>query len=134
MMSSLVVTSSYGALLWILMLTLAYRVVLMRRKLGVGVGDGHKIELRRVIGAHQNAVENIPIMLILMALYEYRHGADIWLHGLAVVFLIGRVMNAYGVSRHSGRSIGRNYGMWMTVICISLLAILNLAIPIATIP
>jgi len=130
MQTFLVISSSYAALLTFLLLALAYRVVLLRRKLLVGVGDGHKQELRRAIGAHQNAAENIPIMVILMVLYEMVQGADIWLHSCAVVFTLGRLLNAWGVSHYNNASASRVYGMWMTVVAMATMAFLNVGVRI----
>jgi uncharacterized protein len=122
----LTTTAIYASLLTLLLLTLAYRVILLRRKLLVGIGDGHKIELRRAIAAHQNAVENIPIMLFLMAIYEFNQGSDFWLQAFAALFTIGRLLNAWGVSRINNNSPGRFYGMVMSVVAMISLAIFNL--------
>jgi len=125
MQNNIMVSAGYAAFFTLFLLLLALRVIQLRRSLLVGIGDGHKSELRRAIAAHQNAVENIPVALILMALYEFNRGSVVWLHICALVFLVGRLLNAWGVSRHNNQSIGRFYGMLMTVASMTTLALLN---------
>ena len=67
---SIQVSSMYIALLGLLMLTLAVLVVKMRICFKVGIGnEGHE-PLMLAIGTHANAVEYVPIALLLLICLE----------------------------------------------------------------
>ena len=72
-------TPVYASLLVALILVLAYRVVTFRRGEGIPLGDekGSKA-MKSAVRAHANAIENIPIALILLALLELNH-LNIWI-------------------------------------------------------
>lgn len=100
---------------------LAYRVTVYRRRFGVGIGSGsaageqeNKQVLSRAIRAHANAVEYLPIAILLLALAELTGMTALWLHGLGIVLLVSRVLHAWGLSHSSGKSLGR---FWGTLLC-----------------
>lgn len=118
-MTSLPVTSLYTAIAALLLVGLAVRTAMMRRRLRVGVGDGDQPELARAIRVHSNAAEHIPIGMLLLALLELQGAYPIGLHGLALVFLVGRVLHARGLSRSPGPTMQRVWGIslnWLALI------------------
>ncbi len=111
---ALPITAIYAAILALLVLVLAFRVVRLRRSRHVGLGDGGNEDLRRAVRCHANLVEHAPFALILMAACEL-NGAPAWLlHGLGVPLVAGRLLHAQGLSRSSGRSLGRWWGTALT--------------------
>lgn len=60
------ITSFYGALAALLWVVLASNVILKRNRHQVGMGDGGNLHLARAVRVHANAVEYVPITLILM--------------------------------------------------------------------
>jgi uncharacterized membrane protein YecN with MAPEG domain len=121
------VTALYAALLAILVVVLALRVVAVRRHARVGLGTGEVGGgLEQRVRVHANAVENIPIALILLALLELGGLGSPWLHGLGATLLVARVLHAWGLSRHRGTSFGRFAGTLLTWIAILGMAILLL--------
>ncbi|MDH4274255.1 MAG: MAPEG family protein [Gammaproteobacteria bacterium] len=127
-MQTLHITTIYAATLAILLVVLAYRVAITRKKEKVGVGDGKNHTLIRLKAAHENAVDNIPIFLILFAVFEYNGGSSIILHFTGSLFLVARLLHAYGMSLHPGLSFGRLSGIFVSWICILSLAVLLLAL------
>jgi uncharacterized protein len=123
-----VVTSIYAALAIVLLLSLAYRVVQVRRSEKIGLGEGGSTQLQRRIRAHGNAVENIPIALIGLLLLELG-GMQAWvLHLLGAVLIVSRVLHAIGVSSRSGVSFGRFWGMlgtWLVLLAMAVLLLLQ---------
>ncbi len=116
------ITALYASLLAILMIVLALRVVWFRRKERVGLGDGEKPDLRKAIRTHGNAAENIPIALILLFLLETGQSALWLLHLFGGLTLLGRLLHASGLSRHSGTSFGRFYGAlisWLVILAMA---------------
>lgn len=126
-MNDLPITSLYAALgaLWIVLLS-AW-VIWLRNVEKVGIGHGQNPRMARAVRVHGNAVEYLPLALILLALAELNGSPAGWLHGCGVVLLVGRVIHAFGLGRTAGRSLGRILGMVLTVSTILILAVLNLS-------
>ncbi|GAB4168599.1 MAG: MAPEG family protein [Wenzhouxiangellaceae bacterium] len=117
----------YAGALALLLLVLSIRVVWLRRKHQVGLGDGGVRELGRAIRAHANFCEYVPIALILLVLLALAGDPDRWLINLlAGGLLIGRILHAYGLSRSAGTSPARLLGTsltWLVLLVAGALAI-----------
>ncbi|WP_251360000.1 MAPEG family protein [Kangiella sp. TOML190] len=120
---SLIYTPIYAAILAILMLVLATKVVLTRRKLRIGVGDKGDGAMLKVIRVHGNATEYVPITLILLALAELNGASAYLINSWGIAFVVGRLIHAYGLGRSIGVSFGRFYGTILTWLVILSLAI-----------
>ena len=116
------ITGLYAALLAVLQLVLTLRVVVLRRRLRVGIGFGGQDELARAVRAHGNLTEVLPLALILMAAAETQGLGEPWLHAAGITLFIARHLHAPALSLHPGRSFGRFWGSTLTW-----LAILGLA-------
>lgn len=116
------VTSLYAALCALLVLVLAARVALYRRSSRIGIGDGGDRVLARAVRAHANAIEYLPLALILLLLAELG-GAHAWLlHGCGIALVAARILHAFGLSRSAGYSPGRLIGTvatWLVVIVLA---------------
>ncbi len=122
-MTSPWITSLYASILGLLMIGLAVRVIRQRRRARVPIGDGGDKELRKRIRVHGNAIENIPILVILLFLFEANGGPSWLVHGFGVVCVLARLAHAFGYSRTSGPSLGRTCGVggsWVTLILLAL--------------
>lgn len=111
---SIGITSIYAAFLALLILLLSYRVVMLRRKFQVGIGTNGEKVLARAIRVHANAIEYIPICLLLMAFAEMQQASSWLMHGAGIALLLGRVLHAFGLSKSVGKSFGRFYGVILT--------------------
>lgn len=120
------ITGIYAALATLLVLILAARVSLGRGKARVGLGSGGDEELARRIRVHANALENLPLGLLLLLLLELDQVAPWWLHVFGIVLIVGRVLHAIGLSRSSGTSFGRFAGTALTWGVILVMALLLL--------
>lgn len=120
------VTAVYASLLAMLVVILVLVVVKLRRALRVGIGDGGNRDLIRAIRVHGNATESIPLFLVLLAAYELNGGPHMLLHTFGALFLLSRVMHAWGLYGSAGVSFGRFYGTVGTQVCLLGLAIANL--------
>ena len=120
------ITAVYASLLALLVVLLVVVVVRLRRSLRVGLGDGGNRDLLRAIRVHGNAVESIPLFLILFGVYEFNHGHPNMLHFFGAVFLLSRVLHAWGLFSSGGASPGRVSGTIGTNGCLLGLAIANL--------
>jgi uncharacterized membrane protein YecN with MAPEG domain len=121
------VTTLWTALiaLWILLLMLV--VVRLRWTRRVGLGDGGDKALLKAIRVHGNAIETMPIALLLMFGYELGGGLPWLLQVCGATLLASRVLHASGLRRSSGSSAGRMLGsiLWATVVVV--LAVLLIA-------
>ena len=96
------VTALYGSLYARLLLALALLVVRQRLGTRTEFGDGNHAALRRAIRVHANAVEYLPISLMMLALCELAGMSHLALHGWAGGLLIARIGHAFGLSRTEG--------------------------------
>lgn len=114
------ITSLYAALCGLIVLALAVRVIARRRAMKIGIGVGQDKELERFVRAHANAIEYLPIALIVLALCEARGLAAPLLHTFGVALVLGRVLHAQGLSRRSGVSFGRFWGLLLNLLMLLL--------------
>lgn len=120
------ITATYGALLALLVVLLVAVVVKLRRSLGVGMGDGGNRDLARAIRVHGNAIESIPLFLLLLAVYELNGGQAALLHLFGGAFFVSRVLHAWGLLTSSGASPGRTFGTLGTLLATLGVALANL--------
>ena len=122
------ITSIYAAVGALLVIALALRVVLRRRRLSVGLGDGGDSNLQQCIRVHANAIENLPLALLLLLLLELRGLPAMWLHGLGAGLIVTRLLHAWGFSRRKGVSFGRfagTLGNWLLVIAMAAMLLVH---------
>ena len=109
-MFTLQISPVYILLNILLILVLAYRVIILRRRFRIGLGDGNKKELRMAIASHANATENVPMLLLIMLVVELNGGHAGVLHTGGIILTLSRIWHALGTSRYAGASRGRYYG------------------------
>ncbi len=126
------ITGLYASILALIIIWLCYKVVAFRRKSRVDIGDGGDVVGIRHIRAQQNAVEYIPIALILLAAYELNGGNHMLLHGIGIALVIGRLIHPGGLVNGKGATFGRFYGTAITWLVILVLAGLNVGKYIAS--
>jgi len=120
------ITGLYAALGALLIFVLALRVMRLRHKHRVGIGTGGEESLARAIRAHANAIEYLPIALLLLLILELNQIRPWIVHAFGIVLIVGRVLHAIGLSRHAGTSFGRFAGIALTMLVILLMALLLL--------
>lgn len=122
------VTALYAGLCALLMAALALRVTSRRQQFRIGMGDDNNAALRVAVRAHANAVEYIPIALILLLLAELNGAAASVLHAAGSLFFGGRLAHVWGfVHAGGGYSRLRVAGIASNLVVILALAALNIA-------
>jgi uncharacterized membrane protein YecN with MAPEG domain len=121
------VTAVYAAILALVILALGINVTVHRLKLQVSLGDGGDPQMRRMIRLHGNAIEYLPLALLLMALYELNGGLHWALHVIGIALIAGRVIQTAAMWGSELPKPGRGIGQTTTWLCIGVLAVLNLA-------
>ena len=95
----LLITPIYAALLGLIFVVLSIKTIIIRRKSKVAVGDGNNPQLQRAMRVHANFAEYTPIAIILVGFVESLKYNEIIVHTLFSVFVLGRIIHAYGLSK-----------------------------------
>ncbi|WP_418114912.1 MAPEG family protein [Vibrio scophthalmi] len=117
------ITALYAALLAVLMMWLAVQVIKQRRKNKVAYADGGIEGLQIARSAQGNAVDSIPITVILLALLEMNGANVLLIHGIGILFLVARIVHARAILAQDLN--GRIMGMKLTFATMFTLVILN---------
>lgn len=121
------ITLLYAALCTLLVLVLAVRVIARRLSHQIGLGDGGDPELARRVRVHANAIEYLPLALLLLGGMELNGYPDSVIHAFGATLLASRALHAWGLSRHSGRSVGRFYGTALTLLLMASMSVFAIA-------
>ncbi|MFO8125371.1 MAPEG family protein [Yoonia sp.] len=128
-MTSLPVTSVTAVFAGVLILLLTIKVIQLRRRGGVILGDNDDHALTKAIRGHANAAEQLPIALIIMGLAELQGGNTPLLLLSALSLMVGRVMHGVYFAVHGTHWRLPMYGMMLTLIAQGLL-VLTLALTV----
>lgn len=123
------ITLFYAGALALIFLGLSLQVVRLRRRFQVGIGSGGHEPLDRVVRAHGNFSEYVPLAVVLLVLVELGTALPAWgLHLLGAVLLLARLMHGFfGLNRRSGYSVGRFWGTALTWLVIAASALMLMA-------
>lgn len=120
------ITALYAGILALVLTALAINVTVHRNKLKVLLGDGGNAQMLRMTRLHGNAVEYLPVGIVLMALYELDGGIPLALHVAGVALIVGRLLYISGMWSTADVGFGRIAGTSLTWLTIAALAALNL--------
>ena len=113
-MTVLPITLTVAAAAVLLNLWLGVRIARLRVAHKVLTGDGGVTPLMARMRAQANFIENAPLFVILLGLIELAHGSATWLWLVAIVFIVARVLHAFGMDRVGANPL-RGIGMALTV-------------------
>lgn len=122
------ITLISASFLGLLLIHLSYAVSKQRMRTKTDIGDGGDKELQRVIRAHGNFIEYVPMGLLLIGLLEMAELQKELLIGLAVMFVVGRYMHGLTFGKIEGRNRYRFWGTiftWLTILIASILGLLK---------
>ncbi len=108
----------YAALNGLILAVLSAMVMRARLKHQVLIGDGGVEALVLAQRAHGNAVEYIPITLILMGALAAMDGSAILLHAIGAALTVGRLLHGFALSRSAGATKGREIGIVLTFLAL----------------
>lgn len=120
------ITMLYAGLCTILVVLLALRVVQWRFRHKIGLGHGGDPQLQMRVRAHANAIENMPLALLLLGGMELNGYPGSLIHGFGATLFVSRCAHAWGLSHRSGTSRGRFLGSlftWLLMLAMALFAI-----------
>jgi uncharacterized membrane protein YecN with MAPEG domain len=94
--------------------------------LRVPLGDGGNAQMLRMIRLHANAIEYIPLALVLMLAYEINGGWHALLHAAGIALVVGRLLQTWGMWGSEIAGFGRRTGQSLTWLTIAVLAVFNI--------
>lgn len=114
----------YASLLALWIVWLSLRVIKLRRKKRIPLGDGGDQELLAAIRTQGNATEYLPIAIILLILLELYGGYFILIHLAGLTLIAGRLLHLKALKESNIRN--RVRGMQLTLFTIIGLSVLNI--------
>lgn len=121
--SALAAAGLYAALNALILLWLTTATALVRRKHMVLIGDGGVAHLGRTMRGHANAIENIPVMLVLLGFAAALGAPEIAIHVLGAAFTFGRAVHAWHFTHERAAQWQRAAGFGLSVLTIAAAAI-----------
>lgn len=127
---SIPITLLYASVFAVFALVLSFRAGSFRGKTGVSVlfGSPANMELAERVRVHQNFLEYVPMVLIVMGAIEANGGSSLFLYVVGDLLIVARIAHAVGLKHdnmaHIGRLIGAGgtalitlvvagYGLWI---------------------
>lgn len=104
----------YIALSFFLNFFLTARIIKLRRKYKIGIGTGGNESLACAIRAHGNLVEHAPLILLMLFILDVSKTSFYVVHALGFIFIVARLLHAWGISHSAGKSYGRFLGTLLT--------------------
>jgi len=121
--SAIAAVGFYAALNVAILLWLALATSRLRRTYKVYVGDGEIPHLVRVMRGHANAVENMPMMMVLLLVAALLGTPVAVLHALGACFTVGRAIHAWHFIQERGKRWERFVGYTLGFLAMALAAI-----------
>ena len=126
------ITLTYASIFALFALVLSFRAGTFRGKAGASIlyGEPLNTELAERVRVHQNFLEYVPMILIVMGALEANGASSMFLYICGDLLLVARVAHAIGLKHdnmaHKGRFIGAAgtalitlvmacYGVWLGV-------------------
>lgn len=110
------VTAFYAALIGLLAVVLAARVIVGRGTFATPAGDGGHAVLAQRIRAHANLAEHAPLALLLLGFAEASGAPKPYVHVIGVVLVLARLSSAVGLSNSLADRLPRRMGAGLTLL------------------
>ncbi len=110
------ITPVYAAILGLALAALGIRTIMLAR--GQADGEGDRLEHQKAMQAFNNLTEYAPMAMLLMWFLEQRSESALLIHIFCILFLLGRIVHAVGVSQVNETYAFRIVGMALTFVVI----------------
>jgi uncharacterized membrane protein YecN with MAPEG domain len=112
----------YASIFALFALALSCRAGGFRGKTGISVlfGEPANMQLAERVRVHQNFLEYVPMVVIVMAAIEASGGSSLFLYVVGDLLILARIAHAVGLKHdnmgHKGRLIGAGGTLLITVV------------------
>ncbi len=120
MENAIAVVGLYAGLNTLILLWIASSTGKLRAKHKVSIGDGGVLHLTRILRGHANAMENVPMALILMIVMAGLQTPVFVLHGFGIVLTIGRFCHAMHFIKEDAPGWQRALGATTSILVLGL--------------
>lgn len=120
------VTALYAGILGLVAIALGFGVGSLRGKTGISLGDGGNRALIVANRRHMNFVENVPLILVLMAMVELNGAPKMWLHVMGGVLVAARMVHPFGIDPDNMKMVSRFIGALGTMLVLLASAVILL--------
>lgn len=116
------VTALYAGVFALFALFLSFKAGSLRGKTGISILYGEPInwELAENVRRHQNFLEYVPMIIILMGAIELNGGSTLLLHIVGILLIISRIAHMLGLHAdnmsHAGRVVGAGGSALLTLV------------------
>jgi len=120
------VSGIYASVLALWILGLGFWVTRVRHSERIDLGLGSSDAMERSVRIHANAVENVPLAMILLFFAELSGTSAPIIHAIGGGVVLGRVLHFLGLRSSRGVSFGRWWGTAITWTSMASAAVLTL--------
>ncbi len=114
------ITAIYAAAMVAISVWLGFQVGSARGKTGISIFHGDDMSLGEKIRRHANFTENVPFVLVLLAILELNGAPAGLLHALGITLVVARIAHPLGLHadnmRHPLRAIGAGLTLLVSVV------------------
>lgn len=124
------ITPFYAGFFGLMLVALSWRIMRMRARLEVMIGDGGERDLDVAVRIQGNFIEYVPMALLLMAFAELQGENPYAIHALGLSLVIARLAHVHGMCQKNAAGKGRRFGAKLTftvIIAASLLCLASVA-------
>lgn len=120
------ITTLTTSILALLYVWLSLHVIKQRRVTKVSLGTGDQESLLKVVRAHGNFSEYVPLIIFLLAFSEANECYPVLLTILAMIIILGRTLHVFAFLYSKNHFKYRVHGMKMTITPIVILSLINI--------
>ena len=124
---SVPVVALYGAVNAFINIGLALAVSRARGKEKVSLGHGDSPAMLRVMRAHGNNAEFVPLALVMLLIAELMGGSSLWLHVLGGTLTVARILQPIGIYQEKAPNAARfigTAGTWVMILATAVYVLL----------
>lgn len=123
MVQAFAIVGIYAALNTFILLWISIATGRLRARHKVSIGDGGVPHLVRILRGHANAIENMPMFFLLLALAAMLAAPNFLLHGLGLVFTVGRALHAWHFIQEDAPGWQRSVGFGLSGLALLLVTL-----------
>ncbi len=113
---SIAIVGFYAALNTFILFWFVWQTSVLRGRHKIWIGDGGNAHLARVMRGHANAIENMPMMFLLLLVAALLGAPAVALHVLGAGFTVGRFLHALHFVQESAPRWQRGVGYTLSFV------------------